>query len=152
MGKKAYHFIGNIAINFCLRILFASLIVFSPKVFSFSFLDTTQVKNRRPQLYHVPPSKIKADSSLVITCIVESDSIEIKSVSLLFKINNDSLFKEFTLKPNQNIYSLQIPPDMLEGEYFVYFIVAEFEDGSVLAFPPDNPNINPIKIPIQKFP
>jgi len=101
-----------------------------------------------PNIHHQQPAAINYNQFSKLTCIVEPDGLQIKTVKIFFRNTKKELFSEFNMSNDNGTYTFQIIPEMARSDSFYYFITAEFSDFSIQACPANNPAENPIALPI----
>ena len=101
-----------------------------------------------PNIHHQQPAAINYNQFSKLTCVVEPDGLQIKTVKIFFRNTNKELFSEFNMYNDDGIYTFQIIPEMARSDSFYYFITAEFSDFAIQAYPANNPAENPIALPI----
>lgn len=105
---------------------------------------------KRPRIYHIPPKKLPYNKFSVIECVVESDSLKLKTIKIFIRNSRERIFKEFPMQYKDGKYIFKLIPEMVRAKYLYYFITAEFTNFSIVAFPPDNPQKNPVKVNMVK--
>jgi|GEM_PF-565179 len=101
-----------------------------------------------PHLYHNPPASIQQNVITNLTCVIEPGNRQVLAVKVFLRNNTEKNFKELRMQYKNGTFVLPVIPEMLNGRYLYYFLVAEFRDFAALAFPADNPETNPLKVPI----
>jgi len=101
-----------------------------------------------PQLYHQQVEELAYNQFDQITCVVEAGSLQINSVKIFIRFEEGELFNEYSMVNDKGVYAFRIIPEMVRSDSFYYFITAEFSDYSIVAFPADNPEENPIIVPV----
>ena len=101
-----------------------------------------------PQIFHQVPDKLYYDQFDWMHCVVDPGNYRLINVNIFIKDNFENLFTEYLMINEDGVYTFQLIPEMVQTDSFIYFITAEFSDFSLLAFPEENPKINPIVVPI----
>lgn len=106
--------------------------------------------NNKPHIYHVPLKKLPYNKFSEIECVVEPGSQKLKTVKIFIRDSRERIFKEFPMKYKNGRYIFKLIPEMVRAKYLYYFITAEFTNFSIVAFPHENPQKNPVKVNIIK--
>ncbi|MDO9547405.1 MAG: hypothetical protein Q7J65_00355, partial [Candidatus Marinimicrobia bacterium] len=101
-----------------------------------------------PQIFHQTPEKLYYDQFGWIHCVVDPGSYQLIDVSIFIKDDVKNLYTEYPMVNDNGVYTFQLIPEMVLTDSFIYFITAEFSGFSLLAFPEENPKINPVIVPI----
>jgi len=101
-----------------------------------------------PNIHHQQPAAINYNQFSKLTCVVEPDGLQIKTVKIFFRNTKKELFSEFNMYNDNGVYTFQIIPEMARTDSFYYFITAEFSDFAIHAYPENNLEVNPIALPI----
>jgi len=101
-----------------------------------------------PHLYHNPPATIQQNVITNLTCVIEPANRQVLAVKVFLRNNTEKNYKELRMQYKNGTFIVPVIPEMLNGRYLYYFLVAEFRDFAALAFPAANPETNPIKVPI----
>ncbi len=136
-------------------------VIFLLIMFTFTLLGQTapdssenssvQIKSaKKPRIYHIPPKKLPYNKFSEIECVVESGSQKINTVKIFIRNSKERIFKEFPMQYKDGRYVFKLIPEMVRAKYLYYFITAEFTDFSIVAFPPDRPQKNPVKVNMVK--
>ena len=102
-------------------------------------------------IYHIPPKTLIQNNPAEITCVIAPGDSQLKWVKIFLRDDSSELYKEFNMQYRDGIWFLPLIPEMVSGNYWDYFIIAEFEDFTALAFPPERPAEKPIKVQIVSF-
>lgn len=102
----------------------------------------------KPQIFHQIPEKFYYGQFDWLRCVVDHGDYHLVKVSIFIKDQTRDFFTEYPLSNDNGLYVLQLIPEMLQTEYLIYFITAEFSDFALLAFPPENPKEYPVVVPI----
>ncbi len=117
-----------------------------------TLLLSTLFAEDRPKIFHRPSQKYYYNQFDRVTCIVDPGQLRIKAVNIYIKENpKKKVFTEYAMYNDNGVYTFQIIPEMTEADSFIYFITAEFSNFSLLAFPENEPKVNPLSVPIVQM-
>ncbi len=72
-------------------------------------------------------------------------------VRLYIKQQKQMVYQELSFYEESGAWFCDIPAAYMSGDSLAYYITASFGPAGFAAFPPDNPDLYPIKIPLIKF-
>lgn len=72
-------------------------------------------------------------------------------VRLYIKEQDKKVYQELAFYAISGAWYCDIPAAYMKGDTLCYYIGASFGPAGLAAFPPENPEINPIKVPLLKF-
>ncbi|MDD5540079.1 MAG: hypothetical protein PHG61_05240 [Candidatus Marinimicrobia bacterium] len=99
-----------------------------------------------PKIYHIPSESLNQNNPAEITCVVAPGDCRLKAVKIFVRNDPAALYKEFAMLYRDGIWYLPLIPEMMRGNNLYYFITAEFDDFTGIAFPVDKPAEKPLKV------
>jgi len=103
---------------------------------TYSILSATGV------IYHIPPQIVETGEPIEIIAILESE-IPVLSAKVLHRTPGDNSFHEIIMQPKADEWASTIPGNFLTIDGLEYYILFEFSDGSIVAFPSEDPMNSP---------
>ena len=72
-------------------------------------------------------------------------------VRLYIKESDRSVFQELTFYEEEGAWYCDIPASYMNGDTLCYYIGASFGPAGLAAYPPENPELYPLKVPLIQF-
>lgn len=95
------------------------------------------------------PREIIRGKTTYLTFAIADEQCAPAKVSIFYKTDVDTLFKEFVLIPRGGVYRFPVIPEMTtKANFFYYFLTVECANGKIYGFPPVNPDRKPLRIKI----
>lgn len=99
------------------------------------------------KILHIPPSQYIIGENVELEAFIEGNDRDISNVTLLFKPADQSEFLEVSMEFRYGYYYGTIPAKYATAAGLKYIIVANFEDGSAITYPAENPDDSPAFLP-----
>jgi hypothetical protein len=114
--------------------------------------STASIKPPQPRLFHIAPKSIPANSVTTLACVIEHGEGTLKGIKIFLHTDQEEFIKEIPLTYHRGAYVVKLIPEMLQGKFLLYFFLAEFNDGRLVALPSENPGAKPYRVPILAAP
>jgi hypothetical protein len=101
-------------------------------------------------IYHQVVMDVVAQEPLTLEAVVESEDAAVLSTSIYYRIKGQTAYLEAPMSSaGGNLYFGTLPAGDITTDGLEYYIIAMLEDESILAFPVDNPEVNPIAVSVR---
>ena len=102
---------------------------------------------------HEVPSSAGAQAPLTLEAIVQDPSAAVEAVMVFYRQAGETAYRETEMADvGGNLYYGTIPALDIVPPAVEYYIVASLANGSILAFPDDNPEIVPAQVAVSAQP
>ncbi len=98
-------------------------------------------------IYHIPSLTIETGEPIEIIAILDSD-IPVLSAKVLHRTPGDNSFHEIIMQPKADEWASIIPKNFSTIDGLEYYILFEFADGSIVAFPSEDPMNSPQSVKV----
>jgi len=106
----------------------------------------------RTVIYHQGPDEALAADPLALEAVVESD-LEIASVNIFFRNTGQTAYRTVAMSASEgNLYAGVIPASEMVDAGLEYHLIVILADESVVAYPADDPQNNPLQVAILPNP
>ena len=95
-------------------------------------------------ILHSPPREVFAGTPILIEGIINQQVAEIRGVKIYFREAGQDAFLEDDMNEIMGVYKYNIPAKFVTDNGLEYLIIAEFNDGSMAAFP----EVDPYNVPM----
>jgi len=119
-------------------------------VFAVGFLLATTRLLAQAEIVHTPPRNITIGTPVYLEILIENNEAAVKRVRLFYRVAGRPTFVEDEFFFNMGLYQARIPADYVTQSGVEYFIMAEFVDGTLTAYPITNPYEVPIFLTAQR--
>ncbi|MCF7822661.1 MAG: hypothetical protein K9N35_00665 [Candidatus Marinimicrobia bacterium] len=103
------------------------------------------------ELYHNPPEKFLQGVPGQIEVLTPDYLPTPDYVTLFLRHYDQDIYQELTFYESEGTWYCDIPAAYLDTDTLCYYIGASFGPAGLAAFPPENPESSPLKIPLVKF-
>lgn len=103
------------------------------------------------EIYHNPPEHFLQGVPGQLEVILPHYLAEPDFVKLFIREQGKTVYQELTFYEESGAWYCDIPAAYMNGDSLSYYIGASFGSAGLAAFPAENPDANPIKIPLLKF-
>lgn len=103
------------------------------------------------QLYHRAPAQLLSDVPATLEVITPVDYGDPRTVSLFLRESGNLAFQELPFEYADGTYRCVLPAAMVNGTRLEYYIAAAYDTLGYLAFPANDPHLNPISVPVRTF-
>lgn len=110
----------------------------------------TKSDSQKACIFHVPVKTLPYNQFSELECVVEPGLKKTTTVKIFIRNSRERTFKEFPMQYHKGKYFFKIIPEMVQARRLYYFIVAEFSDFSIIAYPSDKPHKKPIRVKLYK--
>ncbi|UCD39227.1 MAG: hypothetical protein JSW54_07055 [Fidelibacterota bacterium] len=101
-------------------------------------------------IYHQMVTEAVAQEPLTLEAVVEVEEVAVVSAGIYYRLMGQTSYLEAPMSSaGGNLYFGTIPAADVTVAGLQYYLIAVLEDESVLAYPVDDPEINPISVVVQ---
>ena len=95
-------------------------------------------------IFHRVPDEIRAQEPLTLEAVVEAQGASVSSVIVYYRVKGQSAYLEAPMSAGgADLYFGTVPAGDIEPEGLEYYLIALLDDNSILAYPVDDPELNP---------
>ncbi len=95
-------------------------------------------------IFHRVPDEIRAQEPLTLEVVVEAQGASVSSVIVYYRVKGQSAYLEAPMSAGgADLYFGTIPAADIETAGLEYYLIALLDDNSILAYPVDDPEVNP---------
>ncbi len=101
-------------------------------------------------IYHQTPAEIVAQEPLTLEAVIEVQDAGVTSASIYYRPRGQETYQEIPMSSAAgNLYFGTIPAAEITEPGLEYYLVALLDDESVLAYPVDDPEVNPVFVAVR---
>ena len=98
-------------------------------------------------IFHRVPDEIRAQEPLTLEAVVEAQGASVSSVIVYYRVKGQSAYLEAPMSAGgADLYFGTVPAGDIETAGLEYYLIALLDDNSILAYPVDDPEVNPIYV------
>lgn len=103
------------------------------------------------EIYHTPPEHFLQGVPGQLEVILPHYLDDPDFVKLFIRESKGEVYQELSFSEDGGAWYCDIPASFMGGDSLCYYVGASFGPAGLAAFPAENPESNPIKIPLLKF-
>ncbi len=101
-------------------------------------------------IYHQVTAETVAQEPLTLEAVIEVEDAVVASASIYYRPRGQETYQEISMSPAAgNLYFGTIPAAEITTPGLEYYLVALLDDESVLAYPVDDPEVNPVFVAVR---
>ncbi len=101
-------------------------------------------------IYHQVTAETVAQEPLTLEAVIEVEDAVVASASIYYRPRGQETYQEISMSPAAgNLYFGIIPAAEITTPGLEYYLVALLDDESVLAYPVDDPEVNPVFVAVR---
>ena len=101
-------------------------------------------------IYHQTPAEIVAQEPLTLEAVIEVQDAGVTSASIYYRPRGQETYQEIPMSLTVgNLYFGTIPAAEITAPGLEYYLIALLDDESVLAYPVDDPEVNPVFVAVK---
>ncbi|GAH67505.1 unnamed protein product, partial [marine sediment metagenome] len=101
-------------------------------------------------IYHQAPAEAIAQGPLTLEAVIEVKDAGVVSASIYYRLKGQLTYQEIPMSSaGGNLYFGTIPAADVTEPGLEYYLVALLDDESILAYPVDDPEVNPVFVVVK---
>ncbi len=101
-------------------------------------------------IYHQAPAEAVAQGPLTLEAVIEVEDAGVVSASIYYRLRGQLTYQEIPMSSaGGNLYFGTIPAADVTEPGLEYYLVAFLDDESILAYPVDDPEVNPVFVAVK---
>ncbi|MBA7682288.1 hypothetical protein ES703_90638 [subsurface metagenome] len=101
-------------------------------------------------IYHQAPAEAIAQGPLTLEAVIEVEDAGVVSASIYYRLKGQLTYQEVPMSSaGGNLYFGTIPAADVTEPGLEYYLVAFLDDESILAYPVDDPEVNPVFVVVK---